>query len=59
MNFGQSEISRRLANLIRVGAVAEADYNEARLKIVIGDRVSGWLPWITRTAGNDIDWFAR
>ena len=57
MNFDLSELGRRLANIIRIGVVDEADYKKARLKIAIGDRVTGWLPWITRKAGNDIDWF--
>jgi hypothetical protein len=34
-SFSFSEIDRKLANLIRVGTVKEADYKKARVRIQI------------------------
>jgi phage baseplate assembly protein V len=53
-----AELSRRLANLLRAGKVAEADYARARLRVRIGDQVTGWLPWLTSRAGGDRAWWA-
>lgn len=58
------EISRRLENLIRVGVIAETDYNAARVRVTYGIDEDGtptntdWLPWLTQRASNDVDWCA-
>lgn len=49
---GVSEIDRRLANLIRIGQVAEVDPARALLRVALGgEAVSDWLPWVTARAG--------
>ncbi|MFI9652601.1 phage baseplate assembly protein V [Guyparkeria sp. GHLCS8-2] len=53
-----AEINRRLENLIRLGTVDQADYASARLKVRIGELVTGWLPWLTHRAGGDRSWWA-
>ncbi|ACS80183.1 phage baseplate assembly protein V [Maridesulfovibrio salexigens] len=57
-NFRNSETDRRLANVIRIGTVAEADYQKARVRVAFGTAVSDWLPWITFRAGGDHTWWA-
>ncbi|MFW5499590.1 MULTISPECIES: phage baseplate assembly protein V [unclassified Maridesulfovibrio] len=53
-----ADISRRLENTLRIGKICEADYGNARLRVKSGDVTTGWLPWITTRAGNDISWWA-
>lgn len=53
-----SDLERRLANLIRVGTVAEADYKMGKVRVACDDITTDWLPWKTRRAGGDIDWWA-
>lgn len=58
MNFRVSDMERRLASVIRVGTVAEADYSAARVRVAFGEAVSDWLPWLTLRAGNDRTWWS-
>ncbi len=53
-----ANLARRLANVVRVGTVAEADYAPALLRVDLGDLTTDWLPWLTRRAGGDVDWWA-
>ncbi|WP_320169951.1 phage baseplate assembly protein V [Maridesulfovibrio sp.] len=57
-SFEAVDLSRRLANVIRIGTVAEADYQKARVRVAFGTAVSDWLPWITFRAGGDHTWWA-
>jgi phage baseplate assembly protein V len=57
-DFALTELDRRLANLIRVGTVDQTDYANARVRIRTGELLTGWLPWLTRRAGHDQDWWA-
>ena len=57
-SFSFSEIDRKLANLIRLGTVKEADYKKARVRIQIGKILTDWLPWVTARAGQDRNWSA-
>ncbi len=43
-SFAFSEVVRKLANLIRLGKIAEID--EAQVKVQIGRVITGWLPII-------------
>lgn len=62
--FDLVELARRLANVVRLAVVHEADYAAATLRArydVDGDGdpvLTGWLPWLTRRAGGDSDWWA-
>lgn len=54
-----TELQQRLANMIRVGKVAEIDYDSARIRVSFGqDAVnkSGWIPWMTARAGATREW---
>jgi len=57
-DFAITEMDRRLANIVRLGTVEEADYQKARVRIRCGDMLTGWLPWLTGRAGKDRDWWA-
>ena len=52
-SFAFSEVVRKLANLIRIGKIAEID--GAQVKVQIGRVTTGWLPIITQ-AGNTSIW---
>ncbi len=52
-SFAFSEVVRKLANLIRLGKIAEID--EAQVKVQIGRVITGWLPIIS-TAGETTSW---
>lgn len=62
--FDLVELARRLANVVRLATVHEVDHASARLRARYdldqsGDAVlTGWLPWLTRRAGGDSDWWA-
>jgi len=56
--FDLVELERRLANLIRVGTVEDADYTGAKVLVRCDDISTDWLPWMTRRAGADRDWWA-
>ncbi len=58
------ELARRLANVVRVGVVAETDLETARLRAVYArdaageDVLTAWLPWVAAAAGGRRDWRA-
>lgn len=58
VEYRLAELERRLDNLLRYGTVDQADYAAARVKVKSGELVTGWIPWLTRRASNDIDWWA-
>ena len=58
--FRLIELARRLANVVRPGVVAEADYALARVRVQYGGpgAVTGWLPWLAGRSGGDREWWA-
>lgn len=58
MSFAITELDRRVASLIRFGTVSEADYDQARVRVSMGEAESHWLPWLTMRAGGDRTWWA-
>lgn len=56
--FNHAELHRRLANLIRIGVIEEADYTKAKARVRIGDLLTAWLSWTAPRAGGDIEWQA-
>ena len=53
-----AELERRLANVVQLGTIAAADYAKARVRVNVGERQSGWLPWAVTRAGGDRSWWA-
>lgn len=56
--WAQSETERILANMIRVGVIAELDEANARVKVKAGGLTTDWLPWVTARAGATRTWSA-
>lgn len=56
--WAQAETERILANLIRVGTVAQLDEGNARVKVSVAGLTTDWLPWITARAGATRTWSA-
>ena len=51
-------LERQVANIQRIGTVAELDAAHARVRVQIGPLLTDWLPWLTHRAGNDRTWHA-
>ena len=60
--FRLVELARRLANVVRPGVIAEADYAASRVRVKYGEgleeALTEWLPWVTTRAGGDRTWHA-
>lgn len=56
--WAQSETERVLANVIRLGVVAELDEKNARVKVRTAGLTTDWLPWVAHRAGPDRTWSA-
>lgn len=52
------DIERRVAGLVRLGVVDALDESKARVRVKVGEVVSGWLPWSVGRAGPDRSWAA-
>lgn len=57
-SWAQAETERILANMIRVGTIAQLDEANARVKVRAGGLLTDWLPWITARAGATRTWSA-
>jgi phage baseplate assembly protein V len=57
--FEITELHRRLANVVFLGKIVEADYSQTipKLKIKIGNLQTAWLLMLTQRAGNDVSWW--
>jgi len=56
MSYRIIDLERRLSNLVRLGNVAQVDYQNARVRVTIGENTTAWLPWMSQRAGNDRVW---
>lgn len=56
MSHTLTEIARKLANLIGLGTIAQADHSSARVKVDINGRVTDWLPIPADIGNNFIRW---
>jgi phage baseplate assembly protein V len=56
--FATSEHDRRLSNIAMIGTVDQLDEANARVTVNVDDLTTDWLPWLTRRAGPDADWWA-
>ena len=50
------DLQRRMANLFRVGGIAEVSRSTGRVKVQFQGVTSAWLPWMTGRAGAVKDW---
>jgi phage baseplate assembly protein V len=53
-----AEIDRRLANLIRLGTIAQLDEAKALVTVQVGTMETDWLPWRVSRAGGNVAWHA-
>lgn len=53
-----TELERRVANIVRIGTITGIDAASARATVAIGKNTTAPLPWLTRRAGADRDWWA-
>ncbi len=59
-----ADFERRLANVVRLGVVAEVDHMAARCRVQYDADEAGapvltaWLPWVSARAGGDRAWWA-
>jgi phage baseplate assembly protein V len=51
-----SELSRRLANVLRYGRIAEVDLDQALVRVESGDIRTDWLPFFATGAGKARSW---
>jgi len=51
-----TDTERRVANVVRFGTIAEADYARARMRVRSGNVVTGWLPFTTGRAQGNRTW---
>lgn len=50
------ELLRQIHNLVRIGTVAEVDHDRARVRVQIGDILTGWQRWTEARTGTTRDW---
>lgn len=53
-----ADLSRRLANLIRLGTIAAVDHASARCTVSTGGLTTAALPWLAARAGDAATWWA-
>ena len=51
-----ADLARRLANLLRIGSIAEVDHAAARVRVQSGALLTDWLPWMAGRAGDVRSW---
>jgi phage baseplate assembly protein V len=56
MSAALTDTQRRLANIIRIGTIEEADFAAARVKVRFGEILTGWLPFGGQRAGGMRVW---
>jgi|GEM_PF-1061817 len=56
MSQTESDLARRLENLLCLGTIAEVDHSHARVKLDIAGRTTGWLPYSAEIGANFRRW---
>lgn len=57
--INEPDMNRRLANVISYGTVDSVDYSDAkkpRVKVKVGRRVTGWIPFGQNRSGENSEW---
>ena len=58
LRYNLAEAHRRISSMIRAGMVHEVRTGDARARVVIGENLTYWLPWLSPRAGADSIWHA-
>ena len=53
-----ADLARRLANMIRIGTIAELDHDQALCRVQTGELLTDWLNWLALRAGETSHWSA-
>ena len=56
MEFEIAQLFRRFENLIRIGTIAELDYENKKLRVKTGELITDWLPWPAEIGKNFKRW---
>jgi phage baseplate assembly protein V len=56
MSAETADLARRIANMVRVGRIAEVDHANVRVKVSFGNNTTRWVPWMTHRAGSTRNW---
>ena len=56
MSFNTAQLFRRFENLIRIGTIADVDYQGKRLRVKSGELLTDWLPWPAEIGRNFTRW---
>ena len=56
--INNADLQQRVARLVNLGTVLETDYEHARVKVTVGQWTTTWLPWLTASSGNNVNWQA-
>lgn len=57
LEYRVAELERKLNNIIRVGTIEALNDAKALVTVKTGNNTTGWLPWVTRRAGLDKEWW--
>lgn len=57
LTYRISELERKLSNILRFGTIVELEETTALVRVQTGEITSRWLPWATRRAGTDREWW--
>jgi len=57
MNAELSELLRLILNLIRIGTIADIDYDLQRVRVKVGDNTTAFRPWGVFRAGDAQTWW--
>lgn len=55
-DYDIGEISRQMANMVRIGKILELDEAKARVKVSTAGLTTDWLPWSASRSGNTRQW---
>lgn len=56
MNFEVAELMRRFANMLMLGTIEAVDHEAQKVRVKVGELVTGWLPWPAELGRNFIRW---
>ncbi len=54
--WGLAELERRLANIVKIGVIQEANHADKKLRVAMGETQTAWLPWPAEIGNNFIRW---
>lgn len=54
--WGLADLERRVANMVKIGVIAEADHSARKIRVQAGGMTSAWLPWPAEVGRNFKRW---